>query len=57
MKKAKEAAKDRLVFIEVLTYKFEAPEGLKLFSEINAPKDRYLEGVYNQDLPEGMLKK
>lgn len=50
-----EKAKDKMVFIEIFTDKFDAPEELRLFSKVNAPKDRYNEGVKNQDLPEGIL--
>ena len=55
MKAEKES--NKLVFIEIVTDEFEAPKGLVEFSKINAPKDRYLEGVNNQDLPDGILSK
>lgn len=48
---------DKLVFIEIITGKFDAPEDLKTYAKIDAQKDRYKEGINNQDLPAGILDK
>lgn len=45
----------KLVFIEMITDRFNVPEDLKTYAKINARQDRYNEGINNQDLPRGIL--